>query len=46
MAGRPARPQGRVAQVSDIVGDVLFLESPPFFTSEVLHTGGGQIAGH
>jgi NAD(P)-dependent dehydrogenase (short-subunit alcohol dehydrogenase family) len=39
-------PVGHVGQVSDIVGGVLFLESAPFITGEVLHIDGGQIAGH
>ncbi len=39
-------PMGRVGQVSDIVGGILFLESAPFVTGEVLHIDGGQIAGH
>ena len=39
-------PLGRVGQVSDIVGGILFLESSPFITGEILHIDGGQIAGH
>jgi NAD(P)-dependent dehydrogenase (short-subunit alcohol dehydrogenase family) len=39
-------PLGRVGQVSDIVSGVLFLESSPFITGEILHIDGGQIAGH
>jgi NAD(P)-dependent dehydrogenase (short-subunit alcohol dehydrogenase family) len=39
-------PMGRVGQVSDIVDGILFLESSPFITGEVLHIDGGQIAGH
>lgn len=39
-------PLGRVGQVSDIVGGILFLESAPFITGEILHIDGGQIAGH
>jgi len=31
---------------SDIVGGILFLESAPFITGEILHIDGGQIAGH
>ena len=47
-AGLGARlpPVGRVGQVSDIVDGVLFLESSPFITGEILHVDGGQIAGH
>ena len=39
-------PLGRVGQVSDIVDGILFLESSPYITGEVLHIDGGQIAGH
>jgi NAD(P)-dependent dehydrogenase (short-subunit alcohol dehydrogenase family) len=39
-------PLGRVGQVSDIVDAVLFLESSPYVTGEILHVDGGQIAGH
>ncbi|MDX6254074.1 MAG: hypothetical protein QOJ11_408 [Frankiales bacterium] len=39
-------PLGRVGQVSDVVGGILFLESSPFITGEILHIDGGQIAGH
>ena len=39
-------PVGHVGQVSDIVNGILFLESSPFITGEILHIDGGQIAGH
>jgi NAD(P)-dependent dehydrogenase (short-subunit alcohol dehydrogenase family) len=39
-------PLGHVGQVGDIVDAILFLESSPFITGEVLHVDGGQIAGH
>jgi NAD(P)-dependent dehydrogenase (short-subunit alcohol dehydrogenase family) len=39
-------PVGHVGQVSDIVGAIIFLESSPFITGEILHVDGGQIAGH
>src|SRR5260370_6247160 len=39
-------PLGRMGQVSDVVGGILFLESAPFVTGEILHIDGGQIAGH
>ena len=39
-------PLGRVGQVSDVVAGILFLESSPYITGEVLHIDGGQIAGH
>ena len=38
-------PLGRVGQVSDVVDGVLFLESSPYITGEVLHIDGGQAAG-
>ena len=40
------QPLGRVGQVSDIVAGILFLESSPFITGEILHIDGGQIAGN
>ena len=39
-------PLGRAGQVSDVVEGVLFLESSPYITGEILHIDGGQIAGH
>ena len=39
-------PLGRPGQVSDVVDGVLFLESLPYITGEILHIDGGQIAGH
>jgi NAD(P)-dependent dehydrogenase (short-subunit alcohol dehydrogenase family) len=39
-------PVGHVGQVSDVVDGILFLESSPFITGEILHIDGGQIAGH
>jgi NAD(P)-dependent dehydrogenase (short-subunit alcohol dehydrogenase family) len=39
-------PLGRVGQVSDVVDGILFLESAPFITGEILHIDGGQSAGH
>jgi NAD(P)-dependent dehydrogenase (short-subunit alcohol dehydrogenase family) len=45
LAGR-LPPLGHVGQVSDIVGGILFLESAPFITGEILHIDGGEIAGH
>jgi NAD(P)-dependent dehydrogenase (short-subunit alcohol dehydrogenase family) len=39
-------PMGRVGQVSDIVDGILYLESAPYVTGEILHIDGGQIAGH
>jgi NAD(P)-dependent dehydrogenase (short-subunit alcohol dehydrogenase family) len=39
-------PVGRVGEIEDVVGGVLYLESAPFVTGEVLHIDGGQSAGH
>jgi NAD(P)-dependent dehydrogenase (short-subunit alcohol dehydrogenase family) len=39
-------PLGRIGQVSDVVDGILFLESSPYITGEILHIDGGQIAGH
>jgi NAD(P)-dependent dehydrogenase (short-subunit alcohol dehydrogenase family) len=39
-------PLGHVGQVSDVVAGVLFLESSPYITGEILHIDGGQTAGH
>jgi NAD(P)-dependent dehydrogenase (short-subunit alcohol dehydrogenase family) len=39
-------PLGRAGQVSDVVDGVLFLESSPYITGEILHIDGGQIAGY
>jgi NAD(P)-dependent dehydrogenase (short-subunit alcohol dehydrogenase family) len=38
-------PLGRVGQVSDVVDGILYLESAPFVTGEILHIDGGQSAG-
>ena len=38
-------PMGRVGQVSDVVAGILYLESAPFVTGEILHIDGGQSAG-
>jgi NAD(P)-dependent dehydrogenase (short-subunit alcohol dehydrogenase family) len=39
-------PLGRVGEIDDVVGGVLYLESASFVTGEVLHIDGGQSAGH
>jgi len=39
-------PLGRAGQVSDVVDAILFLESSPYITGEILHIDGGQTAGH
>ena len=45
MPGDRLPPLGRAGQVSDVVDGVLFLESAPYITGEILHIDGGQIAG-
>ena len=39
-------PIGRVGEIEDVVRGVLYLESAPFVTGEILHVDGGQSAGH
>ena len=39
-------PVGRVGEIEDVVGGVLYLESAPFVTGEILHIDGGQSAGY
>jgi NAD(P)-dependent dehydrogenase (short-subunit alcohol dehydrogenase family) len=39
-------PVGHMGEMSDIVNAVLYLDSAPFVTGEILHVDGGQIAGH
>jgi NAD(P)-dependent dehydrogenase (short-subunit alcohol dehydrogenase family) len=39
-------PLGRMGQISDVVGAVMYLESAGFVTGETLHVDGGQNAGH
>jgi NAD(P)-dependent dehydrogenase (short-subunit alcohol dehydrogenase family) len=38
-------PLGRVGEIEDVVGGILYLESAPFVTGEILHIDGGQSAG-
>ena len=40
------QPMGRVGEIRDVVDGVLFLESSPFITGEIIHIDGGRIAGH
>ena len=42
--GSRLSPLGRAGRVSDVVDGVLFLESSPYITGEVLHIDGGQFA--
>jgi NAD(P)-dependent dehydrogenase (short-subunit alcohol dehydrogenase family) len=39
-------PMKKLGEVKDITDAVLFLESAPFITGEILHVDGGQSAGH
>jgi NAD(P)-dependent dehydrogenase (short-subunit alcohol dehydrogenase family) len=39
-------PLGRVGEIDDVVKGVLYLETSPFVTGEILHVDGGQSAGH
>ncbi len=39
-------PVGHMGEMSDIVDAVLYLDSAPFVTGEILHVDGGQSAGH
>jgi NAD(P)-dependent dehydrogenase (short-subunit alcohol dehydrogenase family) len=39
-------PLGHVGRVDDVVNAILFLESSPFVTGEIVHVDGGQVAGH
>jgi NAD(P)-dependent dehydrogenase (short-subunit alcohol dehydrogenase family) len=39
-------PLGRMGEVSDIVGAILYLESAGFVTGDTVHVDGGQAAGH
>ncbi len=39
-------PVGHVGQVSDVVNGILYLESSPYVTGEILHIDGGRTAGH
>src|ERR1700754_2949309 len=39
------QPTGRMGEASDIVDGILFLDSAPFITGEILHVDGGRSAG-
>jgi NAD(P)-dependent dehydrogenase (short-subunit alcohol dehydrogenase family) len=43
--GERLSPLRRIGQVSDVVDGILFLESSPYITGEILHIDGGQTAG-
>jgi NAD(P)-dependent dehydrogenase (short-subunit alcohol dehydrogenase family) len=38
-------PLGHVGQVSDVVDGIMYLESAPYITGEILHIDGGRTAG-
>lgn len=38
-------PLGHMGEIADIVGAILYLETAPFVTGEILHVDGGQSAG-
>jgi len=39
-------PLEHIGEIADVVQAVLYLESAPFVTGEILHVDGGQSAGH
>ena len=39
-------PMGHMGEMGDIVNAILYLDSAPFVTGEILHVDGGQSAGH
>jgi NAD(P)-dependent dehydrogenase (short-subunit alcohol dehydrogenase family) len=39
-------PVGRLGEISDVTGAIVYLEEAPFVTGEILHVDGGQSAGH
>jgi NAD(P)-dependent dehydrogenase (short-subunit alcohol dehydrogenase family) len=39
-------PIGHAGQVSDVVGGILYLESAPYVTGQVLHIDAGRTVGH
>jgi NAD(P)-dependent dehydrogenase (short-subunit alcohol dehydrogenase family) len=39
-------PLGRIGEISDLLGGILYLEGATFVTGETLHIDGGQAAGH
>jgi NAD(P)-dependent dehydrogenase (short-subunit alcohol dehydrogenase family) len=55
MTTRVVNDQGRghvvnvstsLGEIEDVVGGLLYLESAPLVTGEILHIDGGQSAGH
>src|SRR3954469_4936941 len=43
---RAFNPIGRIGETTDVADAILFLDSAPFITGEILHVDGGQSAGH
>jgi NAD(P)-dependent dehydrogenase (short-subunit alcohol dehydrogenase family) len=41
----PLPPLGHVGQVSDVVDGILYLESAPFVTGEIIYIDGGRTSG-
>jgi NAD(P)-dependent dehydrogenase (short-subunit alcohol dehydrogenase family) len=39
-------PIGHMGEIDDVVDAVIYLETAPFVTGEILHVDGGQSAGH
>jgi NAD(P)-dependent dehydrogenase (short-subunit alcohol dehydrogenase family) len=39
-------PMGHMGEMSDVVNAIVYLDSAPFVTGEILHVDGGQSAGH
>jgi NAD(P)-dependent dehydrogenase (short-subunit alcohol dehydrogenase family) len=39
-------PVGHMGEMSDVVNAIVYLDTAPFVTGEILHVDGGQIAGH
>jgi NAD(P)-dependent dehydrogenase (short-subunit alcohol dehydrogenase family) len=39
-------PVGHMGEMSDVVNAIVYLDSAPFVTGEILHVDGGQSAGH
>ena len=39
-------PLGHAGQVSDVVGGIMYLESAPYVTGEILHIDAGRTVGH
>lgn len=40
------QPVGRMGEPGDVADAVVYLETAPFVTGEILHVDGGMSAGH